>query len=134
MNFDMYQSMCRTFRASTASHEYLVMGLLAEAGEVADKYAKALRDGPSLEFDKELAKELGVDKDLQGVVVRKVQPGSPADRAGVRSGDVILEIDNAPVTSMATFSKAIKKLKSGETAIVVVQRGERSQILEMKMD
>lgn len=59
MNFDMYQSMCRAFRAASASHEYLVMGLLAEAGEVADKYAKALRDGPSLDFDTALAKELG---------------------------------------------------------------------------
>lgn len=82
----------------------------------------------------ELANELGVDKDLQGVVVRKVQPGSPAYRAGVRPRDVILEIDNAPVTSVATFDKAVKQLKSGETAIVVVQRGERSQILEMKID
>jgi S1-C subfamily serine protease len=47
---------------------------------------------------------------------------------------VITEIDDMPVTSVASFSKAIKRLKSGDTAIVVVQRGDRSTILEMPID
>ncbi len=47
---------------------------------------------------------------------------------------MITEIDGDPITSVASFSKAIGKLKSGDTAIVVVQRGERSAIIEMRID
>lgn len=82
----------------------------------------------------ELAKQLGIDPDVSGVVVRSVTAGSAADRAGIRVKDVIIEIDNTAVTSVATFSKAVKQLKSGDTAIVVIQRGDRTQILEMRID
>lgn len=82
----------------------------------------------------ELAKQLGVGTDVQGVVVTAVKAGSPGDRAGIQPKDIIVEIDNNPVTSVATFSKAAKQLKKGETAIVVVQRGNRTTILEMPMD
>ncbi len=67
-------------------------------------------------------------------MVREVTPGSAADRAGIHARDVIMEIDDAPISSVATFVKAVKALKSGDTAIVVVQRGDRSLILEMALD
>ena len=82
----------------------------------------------------ELAKQLNIDESIKGVVVRKVEAGGAADRAGIKQGDVITEIDDNPITSVASFSKAIGKLKSGDTAIVVVQRGERSAIIEMRID
>lgn len=82
----------------------------------------------------ELAKSLGIDSDIQGVVVRSVDSGSSAERAGIEPKDVIMEINNIPITSVASFSKVTKDLKSGDTAVVVVQRGERSAILEMTID
>jgi serine protease Do len=82
----------------------------------------------------EVAKQLGVDQSVKGVVVRKVDPGSAADRAGIEVNDVITEIDDMAITSVASFSKAEKQLKKGDTAIVVVQRGERSVIVEMPID
>ena len=47
---------------------------------------------------------------------------------------MITEIDEAPVTSVASFSKAVGKLKPGDTSVLVVQRGERSVIIEMRID
>lgn len=82
----------------------------------------------------EIAKEIGVDADVRGVVVRRVAPGTAAERAGIQAKDVIIEIDNAAITSVATFNAAIKKLKKGDTAIVVVQRGKGTRILEMTID
>jgi len=82
----------------------------------------------------EAARQLGVDESIKGVVVRKVQAGGAAGRAGIRPGDVITEIDEAPVTSVASFSKAVGKLKPGDTSVLVVQRGERSVIIEMRID
>ena len=82
----------------------------------------------------EVRQSLGIDKDIQGVVVRKVEPGSPAENAGLAPKDVITEIDNDPITSVASFAKAVSKLKSGDTSIVVAQRGDRSLIIEMTLD
>lgn len=82
----------------------------------------------------ELRQTLGIDKDIEGVVVRKVEPGSPAENAGLAPKDVITEIDNDPITSVASFAKAVSKLKSGDTSIIVAQRGERSLIIEMTLD
>jgi serine protease Do len=82
----------------------------------------------------DVAKQLGVDDGIKGVVVRAVESGSPGDRAGIKQGDVITEVDDLPVISVASFDKAIKSLKSGETAIVVVYREGSSMILEMQME
>jgi len=82
----------------------------------------------------EIAKAIGVDPRIQGVVVRSVESGSAADRAGIQENDVIMEIDNNPIISVATFNSAIKKLKSGDTVVMVVQRGDRSVILEVPID
>ena len=82
----------------------------------------------------EIAEQLGLDEGIEGVVVMKVKPGSSADRAGIKPRDIITEIDDTPVSSVASFAKATKGLKSGDTAIVVVQRKVRSVIIEMPID
>ncbi|MCX6345733.1 MAG: Do family serine endopeptidase [Armatimonadetes bacterium] len=82
----------------------------------------------------DIAKQLGIDEKIKGVVVRAVEAGSPGDRAGIEQGDVITEIDDLPVISVASFDKAIKAQKSGETAMVVVYREGSSMILEMQME
>jgi serine protease Do len=112
------------------------LGTLKENEETAEGGGSAEdKIGMSVQpLTSDLAKELGVPEDIKGVVVRSVQAGTPAARAGVRPKDVITEIDDQAITSVASFSKATKKLKSGETAIVVIQRGERSQIVEMTVD
>jgi len=81
----------------------------------------------------DLAKQLGVRRSA-GVVIQSVQQGSAADRAGIQENDVITKINTTPVTSVATFNEVLSKLKSGATAIVVVQRGPNSAILELTLD
>ncbi|OFX17761.1 MAG: hypothetical protein A2Z18_01865 [Armatimonadetes bacterium RBG_16_58_9] len=104
-----------------------------------DLQAAAQGDGSKLGLSvkpltEELARQIGVDPGTEGVVVYKVEPGSAANRANIQVNDVIMEIDDAPVTSVASFTKAVKDLKSGDTAIVVVQRKNRSVILELTLD
>jgi serine protease Do len=50
-----------------------------------------------------LAKQLGLDSEVKGVVVGDVVPGSPAAKAGLKSGDVITEFNHSPVVSGPTF-------------------------------
>lgn len=58
-----------------------------------------------------------------GVVVRRVDPDSPAARAGLREGDVIREIDRKPVTSMDEFQRAVNKLGREQRVLLLVARG-----------
>jgi serine protease Do len=59
----------------------------------------------------------------EGVVVLEVQPGSPAEEAGIRPGDAILSVDRQPVADVRAFQEALARLKPGESVPVYLQRG-----------
>ncbi len=69
----------------------------------------------------EVANQLRLDGDTKGVVVSNVQPGSPADEAGLQKFDVILEVAQEPVTTAAQFRDAITGSKHG--ALLLIRRG-----------
>jgi serine protease Do len=50
-----------------------------------------------------MAKRLGLPLSTQGVVVIEVLPGSPAEMAGLQSGDVIREVNRKPISSASDF-------------------------------
>ncbi|MBI1847575.1 MAG: DegQ family serine endoprotease, partial [Candidatus Rokubacteria bacterium] len=56
----------------------------------------------------------------RGVVVSQVAPGSPADRAGLRRGDVILEVDKKPVADPEALFRLLDALAPGASAPVYV--------------
>src|SRR5262245_18490434 len=70
------------------------------------------------------ASELGVD---HGAVVRSVEPGSPADDAGLEPGDVILSVDGERVDSPHACAEALRKLDPahGVRLLVRSQAGTR---------
>src|SRR4051812_17979975 len=76
------------------------------ASNVADKLIKdgkvsRARIGIALEaLAPAMAKQLGIDPQTKGVLVNDVVPGSPADKAGLKSGDVITEFNGAPIASV----------------------------------
>ncbi|HEV2112082.1 MAG TPA: PDZ domain-containing protein, partial [Gammaproteobacteria bacterium] len=74
----------------------------------------------------EIAKGLGISTDT-GVVVTQVQPGSGADKAGVKAGDVILKVDGKPVTSNASLQSIIGTLRRGSQ--VELQLARNGQIV-----
>jgi serine protease Do len=58
--------------------------------------------------------------DLHGAVIQQVQPGSSADNAGLRSGDVILEVNRHPVKSASEVHEALSNLPKGQDALLLV--------------
>jgi serine protease Do len=58
-----------------------------------------------------------------GVLVEGVEPG-PAEQAGLRSGDVILMLDNRAVPDLAGFNAILESLPAGRSVAVLVQRGD----------
>jgi S1-C subfamily serine protease len=59
----------------------------------------------------------------QGAVVSHVSSGSPADKAGLKSGDLILSVDGISVDANHHLSSLIHQRKSGETITLSVQSG-----------
>lgn len=68
----------------------------------------------------ELRDQLQAPNDLRGAVIEQVQPGSPADNAGLERGDVILEVNRHRVSSAADVQQALKNVPAGQDALVLV--------------
>jgi serine protease Do len=71
----------------------------------------------------EMARQLGIPAE-EGVVVADVVEGGPAQRAGIRQGDVILEVNRAPVKKIEDVAAAVGKMKEGDMALLRVRRGD----------
>jgi serine protease Do len=65
------------------------------------------------------------------VKVAGVTPGSPAEKAGVKEGDVLLKVDGQDVANLQGFSAILKGLSPGQTAKVVLSRGGQEQTLDV---
>ncbi len=77
------------------------------------------------ELNNELAKQYNLTGE-KGVVITKVFPNSLAERAELREGDLIVEIDGYGVNSMDDYRKAIEKVekeKSIEVSCIRYYRG-----------
>jgi serine protease Do len=71
------------------------------------------------------AQQLGV-KPGSGVVVTRVEPGSAAEEAMLRTGDVIREVDRRPVRNAQEFAQQIAKAKPKQPILLLIQRGENA--------
>jgi S1-C subfamily serine protease len=70
-------------------------------------------------------RQLGVEADvLDGVLIRSVAPGSAASRAGLRAGDVIVEVNRNEISTMKELQKQVSA--SSEALITRILRGKSS--------
>ena len=70
--------------------------------------------------------------DREGVLVRSVAPDSPADRAGVRAGDLITQANGADVTSVDDLHLALDAVREAQTLPLHVVRG--AEELDLTVD
>ena len=77
---------------------------------------------------------MGLDADAEGVVVTEVEPGSPADDAGLSDGTIIIELAREPVADSEGFFELVREHakpgkdlligylgRDGEPAITVIE-------------
>lgn len=69
----------------------------------------------------EIARHLNL-KDRRGVIVTDIQPGSPAEDADIRAGDIIKEINKKLVASVDDFREIVKKARPKEGIVMLVKR------------
>lgn len=60
----------------------------------------------------------------RGVVILDVEPGGPADRAGLVRGDILLEVDGQPVGSLVDLRSILGSHRPGDEITVTVQHGD----------
>ncbi|HKY29720.1 MAG TPA: DegQ family serine endoprotease [Pyrinomonadaceae bacterium] len=69
------------------------------------------------------AQELGIGADTQGLVVMEVDPSGPAADAGIQRGDVIEQVNQQPVRSVADLRSAIERSGKNPLLLLVNHRG-----------
>jgi serine protease DegQ len=67
------------------------------------------------------------------VVVKKVLPGSPAEKAGIKPGDQIERVRNVGIDDGRDLARALAKAGVGQTLKVTVKRGEKTEELTVEL-
>ena len=70
----------------------------------------------------EIARELSLPRDMKGVVVRDVRGGSPADEAGLKPADVIVEVNRRPIGSVEELRRELDRQDKGAPLLLLIRR------------
>jgi Do/DeqQ family serine protease len=80
----------------------------------------------------DLASSLGLS-DARGALVSSVQAGSPADRAGIRRGDVIVAFNGSPVTDSNSLRNQVARTQPGTDVTLTISRDNREQQVRVSL-
>ena len=112
-----------------------------EAGQRAESEPDSAAEDTSAGFGMTLggltadrARRLGVPAGTSGAVITDLDPAGAAARAGLRQGDVILQVSRQPVGSAAEASKLLQQVPSGGTAFVLVWREDQELFVPVRKD
>jgi serine protease Do len=82
---------------------------------------------------KEVAESLGL-KEEKGTLVASVVPGSPAEKAGLQAGDVILSVDQKPLADFKDLPRTIADTQAGTKVTLEVMRGDETREVSVVID
>lgn len=74
-----------------------------------------------VDVDTEISERLGLD-DLSGVLVAELSPDGAAEKAGIRKGDIIRQVNGQPIDSRASLEEILANKYPGDKLAIVVQR------------
>ncbi len=80
------------------------------------------------DVDEGVAAALGIDRN-RGVLIRSVTPGGPADRGGVRQGDVVISVAGQPVTPDQSLAYLVAQQPVGSRIpLEIIRQGQRRNV------
>lgn len=106
-----------------------VMDQLVKTGEV----TRAWLGVEMQALTPDLAKSLGVSSS-EGSLVTKVVSGSPAEKAGIKQGDIITAIDGEPMSDSGNLQKKISNSKIGSQVTVTVMRDSSARDIKVTLE
>ncbi len=80
-----------------------------------------------------LAKGMGLER-VEGALIARVEPDSPAQKAGLRSGDIILQFNGQPVYNATDLPAMVSLLPPGKVVPVVVMRDGKQQSFQVRIE
>jgi serine protease Do len=85
------------------------------------------------DVDEEIAKESGL-KEASGVVVTRLFPDAPGEKAGLKSGDVILRLGKKPIKDSRDLQHVVAGLPLGKPTDIEIVRGGKKQTLKVTIE
>lgn len=80
------------------------------------------------QIDENLAQAFGL-KTLNGALIAEVSPGSPAEKAGLKQGDIILKYNNNPVVNIGQLRNAVALIKPGtKITLSILRKGSPMEV------
>ena len=125
------RSRVKVLRAGKEMALTVTIGELKEEAVVASAPAKGELGLTLQKMTPDMARALGIEK-AEGLVIAGVEPGSPADDAGLQQGDIVLEVDRKPIRDLKSYQQAIKDAARGKSVLFLIRRGESSLFLALK--
>ncbi len=83
--------------------------------------------------DRRIARYFGLDK-VQGVIVSDVKRSSPAERAGMREGDIIIEANGEKVNDESSLIAIVDEARTGETLKLTVIRDRHEMTVSLRLE
>ncbi len=93
--------------------------------KVTEKFENPFKGLSVIDLELSLAKQIGADPEDKGVVVYKIEPGSPAETVGLRKGDLIMEIERQKILSASDFQRAIQKISKPDVLVLIHRGGKK---------
>jgi serine protease Do len=81
----------------------------------------------------DIATQLGLPR-AEGVIIEAVEPGSAAQEAGLRKGDVILEVNRQKIRTEKDYRSAMQKTQPGQGALLLVNRAGSTFFATLKQE
>jgi serine protease Do len=100
----------------------------AEVSEIGDKLGLQIQ-----ELTDDVASKLGYEKET-GVLVTDVTAGSPADKAGIESGMLIVSVNRRDVTTVKEFNDALEKTKTTRKALLLIRNERYAQYVVLSIE
>lgn len=96
-----------------------------------------LRNGSPFSFNYSSKPKLGISiedtENNKGVKVTDVDDDAPADKAGIKTDDIITSINGKAVNAVDEIKEALKDLKEGDIVKAGITRAGKSQVIEIKL-
>ncbi|MFK7826098.1 MAG: redoxin family protein [Oligoflexales bacterium] len=77
---------------------------------------------------------VGIETHEKGVLVTRALPGAPAQKSGIKTGDIILSIDSHVMKTAAALNKMIQSLEVGQKVAVEIERTNKKSTLNIFLE
>lgn len=84
------------------------------------------------EITPEIAEGIGLDG-TNGALIAEVSPDSPADKAGLKSGDVVIKFNNQPIEEFADLTRFVGAAKPDSDVNLTIIRDGKEKVLDVKL-